>query len=215
MMIEKIYVITDEQLMPGRTHADIAAAALEGGASVIQLRDKKASDRYLMQAGLEIRRLTSKAGVPFIVNDRIEVAIACKADGLHVGQEDDSAREVRPRLPGRILGVSVTTPSDAVRACADGADYLGVGPVFATATKKGTSPPIGIEGLRRVIAVSDVPVVAIGGINESNVAEIAQAGAAAASVISAVVCAEDMTAATRRLVEIWDQASADLRDVRR
>ncbi|MCX6376019.1 MAG: thiamine phosphate synthase, partial [Armatimonadetes bacterium] len=121
MIVKGIYVITDEELAPGRSHVDIARAALEGGASVIQLRDKRASDEYMIRAGLEIRKLTSQAGALFIVNDRLEVALACDADGLHVGQEDRPAREVRASLRGKLLGVSVATAEQAAQAREDGA----------------------------------------------------------------------------------------------
>ena len=205
-MIHGIYVITDEELFPGRTHAAIAKAALEGGATIIQLRDKHASDEYLIEAGREIRRLTSEAGALFIVNDRLEVALACNADGLHVGQSDRQASEVRPLLAGKILGVSVLNTDQAAKAAEDGADYLGVGPIFATATKPDADPPTGLEAITDCKRASGgLPIVAIGGINESNIAEIARSGADSAAVISAVVCAQDMVTATRRLVERWGE----------
>ena len=199
-----IYIITDEELVPGRKHAQIAEAALQGGVATIQLRDKHASDEYLIEAGRQIRRLTSEAGALFIVNDRLAVALACDADGLHVGQSDRSASEVRASLAGKILGVSVLNPAQAARAREDGADYLGVGPIFATATKPDADPPTGLGAILECkLASGGLQIVAIGGINEANIAEVARAGADSASVISAVVCAEDMAAATRRLVELW------------
>jgi len=205
-MIQGIYVITDEELYPGRTHAEIAEAALEGGSTVIQLRDKHASDEYLIEAGREIRRLTSQAGALFIVNDWLEVALACDADGLHVGQSDRPASEVRPLVKG-LLGVSVLTPAQAAKAREDGADYLGVGPIWATGTKPDADPPTGLEAIMECKRASGgLPIVAIGGINESNVAEVARAGADSASVISAVACAPDMAEATRRLVRLWSTA---------
>ena len=205
MIVKGIYVITDEELPPGRSHVDIARAALEGGASVIQLRDKHASDEYMIRAGLQIRKLTSEAGALFIVNDRLEVALACDADGLHVGQEDRPAREVRASLRGKLLGVSVATVEQAVQAREDGADHLGVGPIYATATKSDAGAATGIEMIRLTKAASGgLPVVAIGGINEETIGEIAKAGADAAAIISAIVCAPDMAEATRRLVRIWE-----------
>ena len=204
-MIRGIYVITDEELFPGRTHLEIAKAALEGGASVIQLRDKNAPDEHLIEIGREIRRLTSEAGALFIVNDRLEIALACDADGLHVGQGDRPACVLRPLLPSKILGVSVATPEEAVRAESDGADYLGVGPVFATSSKSDAGAPIGLVHIPSIKAGSGgLPIVAIGGISEGNIGEVARSGADSASVISAVVCAEDMVEATRRLVHIWN-----------
>ena len=205
MIVKGIYVITDEELAPGRSHVDVARAALQGGASVIQLRDKRASDEYMIQAGLEIRELTSQAGALFIVNDRLEVALACDADGLHVGQEDRPAREVRASLRGKLLGVSVATAEQAVQAREDGADHLGVGPIYPTATKSDAGAPTGLELIRLAKAASGgLPVVAIGGINEKTIGEIAKAGADAAAIISAIVCAPDMAEATRRLLRIWE-----------
>jgi len=205
-MIYGVYIITDEELRPGRTHVEIARAALEGGARLIQLRDKHASDDYMIRAGAEIRRLTSKFDALFIVNDRLEVALACDADGLHVGQEDRSAREVRPLLAGKLLGVSCATAEDAARAREDGADHLGVGPIFATATKSDAGAPTGLDLIRLAKEASGgLPVVAIGGINEANLAEVKRAGADAAAIISAVVCADDMAEAVRRLVRTWEK----------
>lgn len=206
-MIHGVYVVTDEELMPGRTHVDIARAALEGGARIIQIRDKRASDEYMIEAGKEIRRLTREAGAIFIVNDRLEVALACDADGLHVGQEDRPARELRPMLGSKLLGVSVATPEQAAQALADGADHLGVGPVYATATKSDAGAPTGLELLRLSRDASGgLPIVAIGGINERNLGDIARAGADSAAIISAIVCADDMAEATRRLVRIWEES---------
>ena len=205
-MVNDIYVITDAYLAPGRSHIEIARAALDGGAAVVQLRDKFAGDDELICIGREIRRLASAAGALFIVNDRLEVALACDADGLHVGQDDRSARELRPLLPGKILGVSAATPEQAAQAGEDGADYLGVGPIFATSTKADARTPVGVAQIKRMSSASGgLPVVAIGGINEGNIAEVARAGADAAAVVSAVVCADDMAEATRRLVRIWGE----------
>lgn len=203
-MIEGIYIITDEEIRPGRKHAEIARAALEGGSTVIQLRDKRASDEYLIEAGREIRRLTSEAGALFIVNDRLEVALVCNADGLHVGQGDRPASEIRALLRGKVLGVSILNPDQAAKARDDGADYLGVGPIFPTATKSDADPPTGLAMIEETkIASGGLPIVAIGGINEGNLAEVRRAGADSAAVISAIVCAPDMVEATRRLVCKW------------
>jgi thiamine-phosphate pyrophosphorylase len=205
-MIHGLYVITDETLVPGRTHLEIARAAIEGGASAIQLRDKHASNEHLTEVGLAIRRLASEAGAMFVVNDRVEVALASDADGIHVGQDDRPVSELRTLFPGRIIGVSVDTPEDASTARRMGADYLGVGPIFGTSTKPDAPPATGLSQIGEMRAASGgLPVIAIGGIHEGNIAEVARAGADAAAVISAVVCAEDMVAATRRLVQIWSE----------
>lgn len=210
-MIKGIYVITDEELVPGRTHVDIVRAAVEGGASVIQLRDKHAPDDYLIEAGREIRRITRDAGVTFIVNDRLEVALACDADGLHIGQSDRPAGELHRLLSGKLLGVSVATPEEAARACEDGADHLGVGPIYSTTTKLDAGVSTGTEQVRAMRAASGgLSIVAIGGITESNIAEVAKTGAESAAVISAVVCADDMVEATRRLVRIWQETAREV-----
>jgi thiamine-phosphate pyrophosphorylase len=198
--IKGVYVVTDEQLAPGRTHEDIARAALAGGASVIQLRDKMADDRRLIEAGMKIARMASEAGALFIVNDRVEVALACHADGIHIGQEDRPVSEVRRLMPQSILGVSAATPEEAVRAEREGADCLGIGPIFSTSTKPDAGDAVGLERIAEIRAVCGLPIVAIGGISLSNIREVARAGADSAAVISAIVCAEDMTAATAALV---------------
>lgn len=203
--MEGIYIITDEQLVPGRSHVDIARAAVEGGARIIQLRDKNASDEYMLKAGLEIRRITREAGAIFIVNDRLDVALACDADGLHVGQGDMPASEIRPLLQGKLLGVSVGNVEEAIRAREDGADHVGFGPVYPTSTKLDACPVTGIDQIAAIEAACGLPVVAIGGISLQNVADVAAAGADSAAIISAVVCAEDMVEATRNLVRAWDE----------
>ncbi len=205
-MLKRIYIITDEELVPGRTHVEIARAALEGGCKIIQLRDKHASDEYMVQAGREIRRMCSDFGAIFIVNDRLEVALECEADGLHVGQQDRPARELVALLGGKLLGVSAGTVEEAAQAAQDGADHLGVGPIYSTATKSDAGAATGLGLIQAAREASGgLPIVAIGGINESNLAQVARAGADSAAIISAVVCADDMVAATRRLVRIWEE----------
>ncbi len=203
--IAGIYVITDEQLVPGRTHIEIARAAILGGARIIQLRDKIADDSRLIEVGSEIARIASQADALFIVNDRVEVAAECGADGVHIGQEDQPIEEVRKLLPNAIIGVSASTVDEAIAAEEFGADYIGVGSIFPTSTKSDAGPPIGIEGLKAIRKVCKIPIVAIGGISISNIREVAKAGADSAAVISAVVCAEDMEAATAALVAEFEQ----------
>ena len=204
-----IYAITDEAISPGLTHLKIADAAIRGGASVIQLRDKTSSDERLIEIGKDIHRLTSQAKALFIVNDRLKVALSCGADGLHIGQEDQDAAELRPLLLGKILGVSVETIDQAVRAKADGADYLGVGPIFCTSTKLDAGKPIGLKIIREIRNATGLPIVAIGGINESNIGDVARSGADSAAVISAIICTDDMIEATRGLLSIWQENTTD------
>ena len=197
----RLYVITDERLGRGRSHLQIAEAALRGGADVIQLRDKEASSGRLFRAALELRKLTRDAKVPFIVNDRLDVALAADADGVHVGQVDLPASVVRRILgPGKILGVSAETVEEAMTAEKDGADYLGVGPVFeARGTKADAGEPLGLELIAQVRLRCRLPIVAIGGIHAENARKVREAGADAVAVISAVVGAEDIAQAARRL----------------
>ena len=184
-------------------HIDVIRAAIEGGATVVQYREKEGTTRRLLEESLALRRLTREAGVPFIVNDRVDVALAVEADGVHVGQDDMPAAVTR-RLMGRdkIVGVSATNLQEALQAEKDGADYLGAGPVFATPTKPDAAPAMGLEGLAEICRRVSIPVVAIGGINEQNAATVIEAGADGVAVISAVVAAPAVAAAARRLREV-------------
>lgn len=196
-----LYVITDEELSPGRTHIEIARAAVAGGAHLIQIRDKRASDRDFYEAAVAVRKLSADAGALFFVNDRVDVAAAVGADGVNVGQTDLPVSAVRAVLGSKaIVGVSCDSIEQAIRAEGDGADYVGFGPVFPTSTKPDAGPVTGLKTLEQVCARVSLPVVAIGGINASNIALVASAGAACAAVVSAVVCATDMTAATAELI---------------
>lgn len=194
-----LVVITDTSLA-SRTHADIARAALEGGADAVQIRDKSATAQNLGLAVAECQPLARKFGAALLVNDRVDVAFLCGADGAHVGQEDLPAAAARRLLPRpAILGVSVSTLEEAERAARDGADYLGVGPVFATGTKKDAGAPLGLEAIAALVQAASLPVVAIGGIDYENVAAVLRTGVAGVAVVSAVSGAADMAAAARAL----------------
>jgi len=202
-----LYIITDAKLSRGRSHLEVIEAAIEGGATVVQYREKEGTTRQLVEEALALHRLTYAAGVPLIVNDRLDVALAVEAEGVHVGQDDMPATLTR-RLMGRerIVGVSATNLQEALQAEKDGADYLGVGPIFATPTKPDAAPPMGLEGLAEVCRHVSIPVVAIGGINEHNAAAVIEAGADGVAVVSAIVTAPDVTAAARRLREVVEAA---------
>ena len=202
----RLHVITDGKASRGRSHLQVAEAAILGGADVLQLRDKEASGGLLYRVALQLRKLTRDAKVPFIVNDRLDIALAADADGVHVGQNDLPASVVRKIMgPGRILGVSVDTVEQAILAEKDGADYLGVGPVFeARGTKPDSGEPLGVDRIARIRRHSRLPIVAIGGIHAGNAGQVRKAGADAAAVISAIVAADDMAQATRRLKRILD-----------
>ncbi|HWS84902.1 MAG TPA: thiamine phosphate synthase [Ktedonobacteraceae bacterium] len=198
-----LHVLTDREWSLGRDTLTVATAALDGGATVIQLRDKKATTRTLVEEGLALRALTRERGALLIVNDRIDVALAIDADGAHVGQEDDMPVALARKLlgPDRILGVSAGNLEEAHVAVADGADYLGVGPIYATHTKANAGEPVGLSLLTELAKRYSTRLIAIGSIKADNAAAVVQAGAMGIAVIRAVVSAEDIVAATRALRE--------------
>jgi len=195
-----LHVLTDREWSRGRDMLSVASAALDGGATVIQLRDKIASTRVLIEEGLALRALTRERGALLIVNDRVDVALAVEADGAHVGQDDMPAGLARLLLgPDRILGVSAVNMEEAEEASAGGADYLGVGPIFPSLGKTDAGPATGVELLTELARRYTTPLVAIGGITAENATEVVRAGACGVAVITAVVYAEDITAASRQL----------------
>lgn len=202
-----VYVITDRRAAGDRPIPQVIEAAMAGGVTMVQLRDKGATTRELIALGRALHEITAKARVPLIINDRLDIALALDAEGVHVGQEDMPAPMARRLLgPERILGVSAGTVEEARRAERDGATYLGVGDVYGTPSKENAGTPIGIEGLREIAEAVSIPVVGIGGITADNAAAVIEAGAAGVAVISAVVAAQDPRAAARRLKEIVRQA---------
>ncbi len=198
-----LHVLTDREWSRGRDTLTIATAALDGGATVIQLRDKKATTRTLVEEGLALRALTRKRGALLIVNDRIDVALAIEADGVHVGQDDDMPVALARKLlgPDRLLGVSAGNLEEARVAVAGGADYLGVGPIYATKTKADAGEPTGLPLLTELASRYNTPLIAIGSIKAKNAAAVLRAGAMGIAVIRAVVSAEDIVAATHALRE--------------
>ncbi len=206
-----VYVITDPRLSRGRSHREVIEAALRGGASVVQYREKNASTRRMIEEARELRDLCRANGVPFIVNDRVDVALAVDADGVHVGQEDMPASLAR-KLIGRekILGVSAENVEQAHAAVADGADYIGAGAIFSTATKADANKPIEIPGLLEIVRASTLPIVGIGGISATNATSVIRAGAMGIAVVSAIVSADDVERATRALRKIVDDAKRNL-----
>ena len=194
-----LYIITDQRISLGRSHLEIAKAALVGGATVIQFRDKEMQDAEAIEVCRKIHQLTQQEGVPFIVNDRVEVAKIVGAEGVHLGQEDMPCCLVR-KILGRekIIGVSAKTIEQAQKAVEEGADYLGVGPIYPTTTKPGADKALGVGRLKEIRGSVNIPLVAIGGIKEDNLEEVLKAGADGVAVISAVVSAPDITEACRR-----------------
>ena len=174
---------------------------------MIQLRDKVAGPRQLLHEAREITQLCRARGVRFIVNDRLDLALAADADGVHLGQDDLPPKAARALLgAGKVLGVSTHSIEQALWAAEQGADYLGIGPIFATGTKATGYEPVGCDTIRQLRARIDLPLVAIGGITLSNVGEVIAAGAAGVAVISAIIGADDITAATAAFVTAIQQA---------
>jgi thiamine-phosphate pyrophosphorylase len=203
-----LHVLTDREWSRARDMLSVAAAALDGGATVIQLRDKSASTRLLIEEGLALRSLTRERGALLIVNDRVDVALAVEADGAHVGQDDMPADLARRLLgPKHILGVSAANIEEADEAVAGGADYLGVGPIFPSPGKVDAGPATGVHLLTELAKRYTIPLIAIGGITAENASEIMRAGACGVAVITAVVYAEDITAASRRLRRAVEKGS--------
>ncbi len=198
-----LYVVTDSGLSKGRTDAEVARLAYEGGADVVQLRMKDADGGEMLAQALEIAAVAKDMCRFFIVNDRVDIAMASGADGVHLGQSDipvDVARELMG--PDAIIGVSVSTVEEAVEAVARGADYLGVGSIFTTRTKDDAVQGIGLGIIPLISEAVDVPIVAIGGINRGNIQDVIRVGADAAAVVSAVVAQDDPRAATHELRDL-------------
>jgi thiamine-phosphate pyrophosphorylase len=208
-----LYVILDRQFLGGRDELDIARQIIEGGARVIQLRDKSQfyqdQKRKLLLIAQKLKELCSQADVLFIINDYLDLAMAVDADGLHIGQEDLPLPIVRRELPiDKIVGCSVTTLSQATKAQNEGADYIAVGSIFPTTTKK-EATVVGVDIIKELKRIVPIPLVAIGGINQNNVSEVVAAGADAVAVISAVLGEKDVRGAVQKLVEKMDSAKGE------
>ena len=194
-----LYAVTDRAWTGKQTLYDQVEAALKGGVTCVQLREKELDEAAFLQEARDICALCRRYGVPFLVNDNVEIAIACGADGIHVGQEDLAAGEVRRRVgENMLLGVSVHTVEEACQAVRDGADYLGLGAVFPTSTKTDVEQ-MSNETLRAICDAVDVPIVAIGGINRGNILKLAGSGVDGVALVSAIFSAEDIEGACREL----------------
>ncbi len=206
-----LYVLTDYSLSRGRSNMEVVKEAIAGGADAIQLRDKGYTAKRLLQEALTLRDITREGGVPFIVNDRVDVALVVDADGVHIGQDDVPISWAR-RLLGKdkIIGMSTHSVEEAVQAEKDGADYVSIGSAFPTTTKSDARPLAGLEIITDIKKNVNVPVVAIGGIKAENAAQVGQAGADCIAVISAVVSAINIKEATAELREEFLAAKAKL-----
>ncbi|WP_280546984.1 MULTISPECIES: thiamine phosphate synthase [unclassified Halomonas] len=193
-----LYLVTDRELCAGSGLEETVVAAVRGGVTLVQLRDKHASDAELVDQAHRLKAALSGSGVPLIINDRLEVALAAGADGLHLGQDDGDVAEARAALgPEAILGLSVQTHDQLARLDPAALDYLGLGPVFATPSKHDHATPLGFDGLAVLVAESPLPSVAIGGLKAEHLAATHRAGAHGLAVISAICGSPDPEAAAR------------------
>jgi len=198
-----IYLVTDRGLCGNRPLPDVVLRAVYGGAAYVQLREKELSTRDFVKEAITIKKMLAPYRVPLIINDRIDVALASGADGIHIGQEDMPYATAR-KLMGKtaVIGLSVETWADVEASENLDVDYIGVSPVFATPTKTDTKDPWGLDGLRKIRAFSRHPLVAIGGINELNARAVLEAGAGCLAIVSAICAAADPEAATRKIVSL-------------
>ena len=210
----RLNAIVDPEHTGGRSLADLARQCVRGGATLVQLRDKISATRAMVEEAQAIKQAIAPLGVPFVVNDRVDVAMAAGADGVHLGQDDMAVQDARRLLgSGAIIGLSIKSVAEAEVAPLDLIDYVGSGGVYATSSKQQKNPPIGPAGLARIIAVlrrraGDLPVCGIAGIDAGNAAEVIAAGADGVAVISALSLAPDPTAAAHTLRDIVDAVLA-------
>ena len=194
-----LYAVTDRHWLSGRSLSDVVAESLDGGVTMLQLREKALEEEAFLSEAKELQALCRRRGVPFIVNDNVAIAKAMDADGVHVGQSDMEAMDVRSLLgPEKIIGVSAQTVEQAVLAERHGADYLGVGAVFPTGSKD-DADDVSYETLQAICAAVSIPVVAIGGISRDNVSRLSGSGICGVAVISAIYAAKDIRAAAAEL----------------
>lgn len=196
-----LYAVTDRHWLEGRTLHEVVKESLEGGVTFIQLREKKLDEEHFLKEAKDLKELCREYHVPFVINDNVEIAIEMDADGVHVGQSDMEAGKVREKLgPDKIIGVSCKNVEQALLAKKHGADYLGVGAMYPTGTKKDATA-VTPEALSAVCQAVDIPVVAIGGINKDRLEPLKGTGVDGVAVVSAIFAAEDIEKATRELKE--------------
>ena len=201
-----LYAVTDRSWLGGDTLYSQVEAAIKGGVTFVQLREKELDQEHFLEEAKEIKKLCRKYKIPFVINDNVEIALAMDADGVHVGQSDMEAGDVRAKLgPDKIIGVSAQTVEQALLAEARGADYLGVGAVFHTGSKA-DADDISHETLKEICKAVKIPVIAIGGINRENVSELAGSGICGIAVISAIFAAADIEEAAKELKEATEKA---------
>ncbi len=202
-----LYLVTDRGLARGRPLLQIVAAAVRGGVSCVQLREKTCATREFIEQALAIKNFLHSRHIPLIINDRVDVALAVGADGVHLGQTDMPLAMARKIVGDSLLiGISAECLDDALAAAKDGADYLGVSPIYDTPTKADTAPALGLAGLQKIRKAVNLPLVGIGGLNAQNAADVIRHGADGVAVVSAIVAADDPQAAAARLRQAIEAA---------
>lgn len=198
-----LYLVTDRALISTKTLEEAIQQAINGGCTMIQLREKEVSSLEFYQTAISIKAITEKHQVPLIINDRVDIALAVGADGVHIGQSDLPAYVVRKLVgSGMLVGVSVSTVQEAIRAVKDGADYVGVGAMYPTDTKT-DAKLVSMNELQRIRNAVSIPIVVIGGVNKKTVLDFAGTGIDGLAVISAVISQEDITAASKDLIKLF------------
>lgn len=198
-----IYLVTDRNLIKDKTLTEAVEEAIKGGATIVQLREKEATSREFYEVALKVKEITKKYNVPLIINDRIDIALLVDADGLHIGQKDIPLIEARKIIgKNKIIGLSVSNLEEAVQGEKEGADYLGVGAVFSTSTKK-DAEDCNLKKLIQIKQKTNIPIVAIGGINKSNVGSVSKTGIEGAAMISAILQSKNIIEETKEIKNIW------------
>ena len=200
-----LYAVTDRHWLSGRSLADVVRESLDGGVTFLQLREKELDDENFLKEAKELKALCREYNVPFVINDNVDIAVKTDADGVHVGQSDMEAGDVRTKLgPDKIIGVSAQTVEQAVLAQKAGADYLGVGAVFPTGSKD-DADDVSFETLKAICEAVTIPVIAIGGITKDNTLELKGSGICGIAVISAIYAAKDIKEAALELKEVTEK----------
>jgi thiamine-phosphate pyrophosphorylase len=212
MLDYSLYLVTDRSLSRGRTTLDVVRQAVAGGVTCVQLREKHCSTREFINQARALQPLLKDQRIPLIINDRLDVALAVGADGIHLGQQDMALADAR-KIVGQtmVIGISAESVADAIRAEQQGADYIGVSPVFATPTKTDTAEALGLEGIQKIRRAVAIPIVGIGGVNQRSAAAVLGAGADGIAVVSAIVSADNPKQAAADLKKIITDRSVSLR----
>lgn len=198
-----LYLVTDRGFIEDKPLEDAVEEAIKGGVTLVQIREKDASSREFYDVAINVKKVTDKYNIPLIINDRLDIALAVNAAGVHLGQSDLSLKKAREILgEDKIIGISVGNVEEAFEAERDGADYVGIGTIFFTGSKKDIKTPIGTDGLEKIVKSINIPSVAIGGINIKNTEEVMKTGINGIAVISAILGNEDIEAAAKRLREV-------------